>query len=187
LFALFLAVIGYLGSYITRHHYTYQGASQADAVRSYFPIDKKLPRIGAGTLASETSLSELAVGHPGGLIINFWATWCPPCVEELPSLELLDRQLRGRAAPTLPAIITISVDQSPKDVFDFYRTLDFKPALPVLFDKDGELARSVGTVQFPETYWIAPNGAVLYKWVGPENWVSTEVIERIARTDPTHH
>jgi thiol-disulfide isomerase/thioredoxin len=184
LFVLLLALIGFLGSSLSRHHYSYSKATETGSVQAYFPIDQKLPRITDKGIGPETSIAEMLGSRPGGLIVNFWATWCPPCVEELPSLELLQRQLEARHNPALPTVLAISVDQKPQDVLDFYRTLDFKPSLPQLFDKEGTLARSVGTVQFPETYWIAKNGAVVYKWVGPENWVSVDVIDRLAHTDP---
>ena len=177
---LVFALIGYAGPRLKRKHFVYTSAGDISSSRSIFPLNQKLTLLKPDRVSGAVLLSALAKNHPGGLILNFWATWCPPCVEELPSLELLARQLDARKDSYLPQIVAISVDEKPQDVFGFFRTLDFHSSLQLVHDKDGMFARSIGTVRFPETYWVNPSGAVLYKWVGPQNWVSADILERIA-------
>lgn len=121
------------------------------------------------------SLAALVEDHRT-LIINFWATWCPPCIEELPSLEYLHRRLRINSSTQLPILVTISVDEQPKEVVQLFSTLDFEPTLIVLSDPNGYFSRSLGTLKFPETYWIDSSGRILHKWIGPQNWLSAEVL-----------
>lgn len=137
---------------------------------SNYPIGTKIT---LGQLATETRLP---------LMVNFWATWCPPCVEEFPSLLALHQQLLrsqqkkvGRAA-----LVTISVDSAKIDVDRFFASRPDHGGLIVLHDPDGELARGVGTVKFPETYLIEKSGKILYKWVGPQNWLSDEILRKIS-------
>lgn len=121
------------------------------------------------------SLAALVAEHRT-LIINFWATWCPPCIEELPSLEYLNRRLDIRGSLHTPILVTISVDEQPKQVGQLFSTLDFEPTLLVLSDPNGYFSRSLGTLKFPETYWIDSSGRILHKWIGPQNWLSAEVL-----------
>ena len=109
-----------------------------------------------------------------GYIIHFWATWCAPCVEELPSIELLHRQLEGTKAPH-PTLVTISVDERAEDVTKFLKTLGSETTFPILMDREASSAKALGTSRFPESYWIRPDGSVRHKWIGPQNWNSREV------------
>lgn len=113
-----------------------------------------------------------------GVIINFWATWCPPCLEELPSLEMLERQLR-KEKEILPRLVTVSVDESVGHIATLFQGLDFSPSFLILFDTDANLSRSVGTTKFPETYWVGKDGTILHKWIGPQNWLDAGVLNKI--------
>lgn len=143
-----------------------------------FPIDTLLPEVVGGKTGKALNLKALAAQSPSGILVNFWATWCPPCLEELPTLEHLHRQL-SKAGTALPQLVTISVDEKPEDVATLYKTLDFKPSFLVLYDRDGALSRSVGTTKFPETYWINKDGKILHKWIGPQNWIGAEVLRKL--------
>ena len=131
---------------------------------------------------SKITLRELVANSPTPILINFWATWCPPCLEELPSVELLHKQLKSQQTTDnkqLPRLITISVDDRIEDISKLESTLDFKPTFTVMHDKEGELARSLGTTKFPETYLINAEGKILYKWLGPQDWLSFDALQQI--------
>lgn len=127
--------------------------------------------------ASPVTLREVLAAHPRGILLNFWATWCPPCLEELPSLEALDRQ--SRTVANLPRVVTISVDDKAASVTELFRTSVKGFGLPVLHDLGGKFAESIGVTKFPETFWVRSDGTVAQKWVGPQNWLSAEVLERL--------
>ncbi|MBI1861329.1 MAG: TlpA family protein disulfide reductase [Deltaproteobacteria bacterium] len=127
---------------------------------------------GPSTWGKATTLGEI-LKHSPATIVNFWATWCPPCLEEIPTLESLNRMAKGAA---LPPIVTLSVDESANDVLGLFDTMKSRPNFSVLHDTDGLVARSFGTTKFPETYWINSDGVVIRRWVGPQDWLSADVI-----------
>ncbi len=144
-----------------------------------FPVAKKLIVVANVPLkGTAVSLEELFADR-SEILVNFWATWCPPCLEELPGLEYLGRQLNAKENKNFPLLVTISVDEDAKEVSKLFKTLDFTPSLIVLHDPDGELSQSMGTTKFPETYLINKQGKVLRKWIGPQNWLSANVIQSL--------
>jgi peroxiredoxin len=98
------------------------------------------------------------------VLVHFWATWCPPCVEEIPTLERFSQQVLG----TDIEVLAISVDESA----DALKTFLDKNKLhfPVLRDPGGKAAGSYGTTKFPETYVVGRDGMVRYKVIGPMDW-----------------
>lgn len=182
---LFLLALFFIPPLLERHSYEIQFPKSNAGERKPFPVERELPvlkgsKLLQGKTKSKMSLKEIATLTNSTLLVNFWATWCPPCVEEFPSLEFLHRQLlQTSGSKKTPLIVTISVDDRAEDINRFYKTLDFEPSMIVLHDVDGDMARGVGTVKFPETYWVDAQGKNLYKWVGPQAWLSREVIERL--------
>jgi cytochrome c biogenesis protein CcmG, thiol:disulfide interchange protein DsbE len=103
------------------------------------------------------------------LILNFWATWCPPCIEETPSLNALAKQY----GPKGVVILGVSIDKNEQKYKKF---LDrFGIAFPMTRDADHKLADEYGTYQFPETYIIDKNGKVVQKIISNTNWNGPEI------------
>ena len=98
------------------------------------------------------------------VMVHFWATWCPPCVDEIPTLEKLYRTLMGSNFEML----AISVDDGGDAVRSFMQRN--KLSLPVFLDPGKSVSASYGTFKFPETYILDRNGRVRYKMIGPANW-----------------
>jgi peroxiredoxin len=107
------------------------------------------------------------------VVLNFWASWCPPCVEETPSLE----QLQQTIAPRGGVVLGVSVD----DDMDAYRKFidDQRVNFPTFVDVSKKIAPQYGTSMFPETYLIDRNGKLARKIVGPQDWQSPEVMSSI--------
>ena len=127
----------------------------------------RLARLAGG----EESLEALA-GTP--VFLNFWATWCPPCVEELPSIQALDE----RYADSELAVLAMSVDTiEPREIRSFLadRGIDLR----VVLDPGGEVSRRYGTFRFPETYLIDREGRIAVKYVGPQVWTRSEFLADI--------
>ena len=101
------------------------------------------------------------------VVLNLWATFCAPCIEELPSLLALQRQM-----PDL-AVVAVSMDQDP----DIYRRFLVQHHVDVLTvrDEDQRVNALYGTVQIPETYIIDKQGVLRRKFIGAQNWTSPEI------------
>lgn len=98
------------------------------------------------------------------VMVNFWATWCPPCVEETPSLEKLSSDLRKLGVE----VIGVSVDRDPAALKKFIS--DNHLSFPIARDPDQAVASTYGTFQFPETYILDREGRVAEKIIGARDW-----------------
>ena len=105
------------------------------------------------------------------VLVNFWATWCPPCLEEMPSIE----QMQQRMAKAPLAILALSVDDSWGPVNQFMKQNGF--TLPVYSDFDKRISTLYGTSMYPETYVVDKRGKVAYKVVGATDWMSSEMLK----------
>jgi thiol-disulfide isomerase/thioredoxin len=107
--------------------------------------------------------------HFGGklLVLNFWATWCPPCVEETPSLSQLAQDYAGRGV----VVLGISVDSSDSAYRAFLQK--YKPRF--LTARDSQIHRDYGTFMYPETYIIDSTGKVVQKIAEGADWSSPNV------------
>ncbi|MBI2373815.1 MAG: TlpA family protein disulfide reductase [Deltaproteobacteria bacterium] len=97
------------------------------------------------------------------VFVNFWATWCPPCLEEMPSMKRLQERLKGKDI----VMLAVSADESWEPVRKLFES--DPPPFRVLLDPSGELAKQYGTTMFPETYVIV-NGKIAGFIEGPRNW-----------------
>lgn len=105
-------------------------------------------------------------------IINFWATWCAPCVHELPSLVALARHYEDNEAVQ---IVLINEDLNHEKAQDFLQNFDFPTKTLRLFDHKGKFLRAIGGKGLPITIITDPTGAVLHRTIGPRDWNTTEV------------
>ncbi len=104
------------------------------------------------------------------VVLNFWATWCPPCIDEMPSLQRLHQALAERGV----AVIAVSVDERFSDVPAFARK--FGLTFPVLYDQGKKVSRKYQTFKYPETYILDREGRLKSKVVGPRDWAAPTVI-----------
>ncbi len=101
------------------------------------------------------------------VLLNFWATWCPPCVEEVPSLERLAAELK-RSAPGVEVIAPALDDQGFSVIDPFVKRMGVQ-SFTVLHDRNKHAFR-FGTRKLPETWLIGPDGEILDRFVGPREW-----------------
>ncbi len=104
------------------------------------------------------------------VFLNLWATWCPPCRAEMPSMEALYRRFRDRDF----AMLAVSEDIDAAVVASFVRELGL--TFPVLLDTESRLPGRYGVTGFPETFIIDRDGQVIRHVVGPEDWDSPEML-----------
>ncbi|MGK7346350.1 MAG: peroxiredoxin family protein [Candidatus Nitrospinota bacterium M3_3B_026] len=127
--------------------------------------DFTLPSISGGDI----SLSNL---RGKWVFVNFWATWCGPCVVEMPMMNKLHKKLAGKPFE----MVAISIDDLPAErVRQFVEEmgLDFT----VLLDRDNKTSRMYGIVSIPQTYIIDPEGRIVSKANGMREWDSPEVVD----------
>jgi peroxiredoxin len=98
------------------------------------------------------------------VMVHFWATWCPPCVDELPTIEKLHRTIADKDFQ----LLAVSVDDGAPEVAAFLKKN--KMDLPVLLDPGRKTAGHYGTYKFPETYIVDRQGVVRLKVIGPRDW-----------------
>jgi len=101
------------------------------------------------------------------VLLNFWATWCGPCVEELPALEKMQSDL-----PQVH-VVTISTDEDDAT----YRDFMVRHRVSLLSVREGNTAANAlyGTFRYPETYVIDQNGIIRRKFIGPQEWANPEI------------
>lgn len=165
------------------------GAS-SQSVQTAIPVDHGFKIISAGNLKGLNSKNPVNLGDvlkhvrrpDGKILLNFWATWCDPCIEELPSLGALAKQLPTTDDQTLPILVTISVDENSETVRKFESTLPDRLPFLVLHDPDGVFSRQLGINKFPETFLIDSKGKILNKWIGPQDWLSLEILEHLKKS-----
>ena len=106
-------------------------------------------------------------------VINFWATWCPPCVEEIPSLNRLRKRMQGKPFQ----LISINYGESAERIREFMKkvAVDF----PVLLDPEGKTAGQWKVVAFPSTFIIGPDGKLRYGVNAAIHWDTDEVIQQL--------
>jgi cytochrome c biogenesis protein CcmG/thiol:disulfide interchange protein DsbE len=104
------------------------------------------------------------------VLINFWATWCPPCLDEIPSLNALYEAMDSNRL----VILAFSVDQSWDPVRRFLSQNHY--VLPVYDDFNRKVSTLYGTHKFPETYIINKKGKVAFKIIGETDWMASEML-----------
>ena len=138
------------------------------------------PWIGGATPPLELSdlhgkTHRLADYRGRAVLVNFWATWCEPCREEMPSFERL------RAALESQRVTVLAVNLAEPEA-RIRRFLDTMPlGYPVLLDRDGTTARAWQARVLPATYILAPDGTIRYRHLGELDWSSAEVRELILK------
>jgi thiol-disulfide isomerase/thioredoxin len=109
------------------------------------------------------------------VLLNFWATWCPPCVREMPSMERLHQMVDVDDFKVIAVNQMEDVDQ----VFAFTGQLELDPTFEILFDKTSEVSQDYAVRGLPTTYLIDKQGNVRYRAVGGREFNHPEVIQII--------
>lgn len=131
-----------------------------------------------GKTAPDFTLKDLS-GHQIRLsdyrgkvvFLNFWATWCPPCREEIPSMMKLNQAMSGKPFQML----AVSIDEGGKDAVENYLKKS-GTMLPALLDTDSSISKRYGTTGVPETFVLDKRGVILKKIVGGMDWNDPQVI-----------
>ena len=109
------------------------------------------------------------------VLVNFWATWCPPCIKEMPSMENLYVKLRSRSF----VVLAINQWEDDERVFEFMGQLNSIPTFPILFDQDSKVSDSYAVQGLPSSYIIDKEGRIVYRAKGGRDFSHPEVFRMI--------
>ena len=131
------------------------------------PPDFELPLIdGDGARFRLSSLRGASGSNGLVTVVNFWASWCNPCVEEFPSFKSLVDSFKGKVA-----LVAVSADEDPNDIRAFLRAFgSAHPNIYVVWDKGRKVADSWGVGKIPESFVLSKYGKLVRKVIGIENW-----------------
>jgi len=120
------------------------------------------------TKVKTVTLSEL---RGKVVMVNFWATWCPPCIEEMPSMDRLNKFMAEENFVML-AINTEKDGRTVVPAFLKKTPYDF----PILYDDQGTVQQQYGVYKFPESFIVGKDGTVVEKIIGPLDWSSPKTV-----------
>jgi len=154
----------------------------AGAAFALFSASTEVP-VDRGARAPDFTLPQLGSADPirfGSLrgrvvLVNFWATWCKPCEDEMPAMQRLYDALRGSGFD----LLAISVDEDSGLVESFRDRLGLR--FPILLDADQAVAHAYQTFRFPETLLVGADGEIVERYVGPKEWDAEAYVARIRR------
>lgn len=109
------------------------------------------------------------------VLVNFWATWCKPCEDEMPAMERLYQALRSRGF----VLLAISVDESDEPVRPFVELHGL--TFPILMDSEKTVAAAYQSNRYPESYLIGRDGVLIERYIGPREWDAPAYVSRIER------
>lgn len=109
------------------------------------------------------------------VLVNFWATWCPPCRREMPSIERLSHILKDADF----AILAVNVAEDLDTVFSFTGTLDSIPAFPIVFDTESRVLKDWPIRGLPTTFILDKQGRVAYRAIGGREFDDPAILAQI--------
>lgn len=112
------------------------------------------------------------------VLINFWATWCPPCRAEMPSMQRLKEKMAGKPF----AILAVDMGETQDVVRAYIR--EIKTDFTVLLDKDGHALKAWKVFAFPTSYVVDAQGKIRYGLFGASEWDDAGTVEKITRLLP---
>ena len=135
----------------------------------YLAIEKSAINFEAVDLQANTiHLDSLFHQKPNQIIfLNFWATWCPPCITEMPSLQSFAKKMADKGV----SVFAVSVDEEKEIITKTFP--DVSP-IKILWDPSSTSAQSYGTTKYPESY-LLKNGKILGQFIGPRDWMSEDI------------
>ncbi|MDW8323301.1 MAG: TlpA disulfide reductase family protein [Burkholderiales bacterium] len=128
---------------------------------------------------------ELAQAHGGHVslaqlrgqvvLVNFWATWCPPCRKEMPSMERLTQKLSGRPF----RLLAVNTGETPEQIQAFLKEVPL--TFPILLDPEGETMKAWRVFVLPTSFLVDKKGQIRYSLAGHLEWDEPEVVAVIER------
>ncbi len=109
------------------------------------------------------------------VVLNFWATWCPPCRYEMPSMERAHQIVKGEGI----VLLAVNVGETEDQVFEF--TGRYPVTFPLLLDTDGSITRNYPVIGLPTTFIIDPKGQVTHRAIGGREWDDPKLVAELKK------
>lgn len=139
------------------------------------------PRIGANapdfTVQDADRSVTLSKFRGQVVVLTFWATWCPPCIQETPSLVQMQQRMKDKGVTA----IAVSIDVDDGAYHKFLKDYHMDAPMITVRDPDQRASNLYGTHIWPETYVIDRNGVIRRKFIGAVDWNSREVTDFLAK------
>ena len=137
------------------------------------------PRIGSNApdFTVQDSQAKVTLSQFRGqvVVLNFWATWCPPCVEEMPSLVEMQRRMKAKGV----TVVAVSIDVDESAYRQFVK--DLAANLLTVRDPDQKTPSLYGTHGWPETFIIDRSGVMRRKFIGPVDWTERDITDFLSK------
>lgn len=147
------------------------GCSKKESIQSEVVVKEKSPAPEVNVNSLKNIPLKLSDLKGKVVLLNFWATWCPPCRGEIPSMMKLNNAMAGKPFQ----MVAISIDEGGVPAIEaFFKESGFM--LPTYIDPDGKAAKIYGVTGVPETFVIDKNGILIKKVIGPLAWDAPETI-----------
>ncbi|MGB5473509.1 MAG: TlpA disulfide reductase family protein [Gammaproteobacteria bacterium] len=148
-------------------------ALPAQAGQLLTPVPGKVPAPDFTLQDTEGRSHRLSDYRGKTVIINFWTTWCPPCREEIPSMNRAWQSLKDDGV----VMLAINMGEDEDTIFVF--TADYPADFPLLLDRGGEVIAQWPVKGLPTTYVIAPDGTIAFRAIGGREWDEAGFMEQI--------
>ncbi|MEQ8195578.1 MAG: TlpA disulfide reductase family protein [Rhodospirillales bacterium] len=143
-----------------------------EALKHFKAAEAPKPAPQTPFLEGEATRRTLADYKGKGIVLNFWATWCAPCIKEMPQLDKLQTLSKDKGV----VVLTVSEDRGAAAMVEKFLTLNNLKNLPPLRDPEGALMRRFGIRGLPTTILIDAQGNDVGRVVGPAEWDNPEVV-----------
>jgi peroxiredoxin len=148
-------------------------AGQGIAEQTLAPVPGAIPAPDFVLQDTDGKMHRLSDYRGKPVIINFWATWCPPCREEIPSMNRVWHILEKEDV----AMLAVNMGEDEDTIFIF--TADYPADFPILMDRDGAVIEQWPVKGLPTTYVVAPDGTIAYRAIGSREWDDRRLLEKI--------
>ena len=152
------------------------GGSPSAALGKLTPLDPPLPAPELSFAARDGSPAQLADFHGHWLLVNLWATWCAPCVREMPSLDRLQAELGSRLM-----VLAVSQDRGGAQVVDPFLAKLSLPALHIYLDPKAVVGKGFGARGLPTTFLLDGEGRIRAQLEGAAEWDSPGMLAALER------